>query len=329
MNPKSLTEIDSALAETVDRKMAAIEARLVDVVGSNHPPVAAASNYLLMAGGKRFRPTLTVLASQFGDPNAPGITTAAVVIELTHLATLYHDDVIDDAIVRRGRHSANKEFGNSVAILTGDFLFARASALLAELGPEAVRFQAKTFERMVTGQIMEISGAPDDADQVSHYLEVLADKTGSLIAAATHFGATLAGAPPHVAESLTSFGERFGVAFQLSDDLLDVTADENIFGKEVGKDLKASVATLPVLLALSSKDGGSSKLRELLANKDRPEKEHNETLKLLADSEFITQAREVMDNWLGQARNDLASLPDCPAKEALVALCDGVRARVN
>jgi heptaprenyl diphosphate synthase len=128
---------------------------------------------------------------------------------------------------------------------------------------------------------------------------------------------------------LTSFGERFGVAFQLSDDLLDVTADENIFGKEVGKDLKASVATLPVLLALGSQDGGSAKLRELLANKDRSEKEHNETLKLLADSEFITQAREVMDNWLGQARNDLASLPDCPAKEALVALCDGVRARVN
>ena len=329
MNPTSLAEIDSALAETVDRKMAAVEARLVDVVGSNHPPVAVASNYLLTAGGKRFRPMLTVLASQFGDPNAPGITTAAVVIELTHLATLYHDDVIDDAVVRRGQRSANKEFGNSVAILTGDFLFARASALLAELGPEAVRFQAKTFERMVTGQIMEISGAPEGSDQVSHYLEVLADKTGSLIAAATHFGATLAGAPPHVAESLTSFGERFGVAFQLSDDLLDVTADESVFGKEVGKDLKASVATLPVLLALGSKDDESARLRKLLINKERSDIEHSETLKLLANSEFISQAREVMDNWLGQARNDLASLPDCPAKEALVALCDGVSARVN
>lgn len=329
MNPTSLSEIDSGLAEAVDRKMAAIEARLLDAVGSNHPPVAVASNYLLAAGGKRFRPMLTVLASQFGDPASPGITTAAVVIELTHLATLYHDDVIDEAHVRRGQSSANQEFGNSVAILTGDFLFARASALLAELGPDAVRFQAKTFERMVTGQIMEISGAPQGSDRVAHYLEVLADKTGSLIAAATHFGATLAGAPPHVAESLTNFGERFGVAFQLSDDLLDVTADESVFGKEVGKDLKASVATLPVLLASSSEDERSARLRALLAKTDRSAVEHGEALRLLQESEFIAQAREVMDNWLGQARNDLASLPDCPAKEALVALCDGVSARVS
>ena len=329
MNPTRLSDIDSSLAEAVERKMVAIEARLLDTVGSTNSAVAPASNYLLAAGGKRFRPMLTILASQFGDPSAPGIGTAAVVIELTHLATLYHDDVIDEAAIRRAQLSANKQFGNSVAILTGDFLFARASSLLAELGPEAVRFQAKTFERMVTGQIMEISGAPEGADQVAHYLEVLGNKTGSLIAAATHFGATLAGAPPHVAESLTNFGERFGVAFQLSDDLLDLTAEEAVFGKEVGKDLKSSVATLPVLLALASREDEFCSLRALLAETNRTQSEHVEVLELLTGSPFVHQAREVMDNWLGQARNDLASLPDCSAKVTLIALCDGVSDRVS
>lgn len=334
MKPPSLAQFDPVLAESVDKKMAAIEARLADSVGSNHAAVAAVANHLLAAGGKRFRPLLTVLASQFGDPNAPGITSAAVVIELTHMATLYHDDVMDEAEMRRGQPSVNAKWGNNVAILTGDFLFARASSILAELGPEAVRYQARTFERMVTGQIMEISGPSAETDPVSHYLEVLADKTGSLIAAATHFGATLAGAPPNQAESLTSFGERIGVAFQLSDDLLDLTAEESDFGKEIGKDLKAGVPTLPVLLARAatesdSESPASPRLAQLLRIENRTQDEHQELLQMLQDSAFVAQAQDVMENWLKAARQDLAVLPDVPAKAALMAICDGVSSRVS
>ncbi len=329
MKPQNLADVDSALAEAVEKKMAAIEARLIDAVSSKHQPVSEISSHLLTAGGKRFRPLLTVLASHFGDPNSPGITSAAVVVELTHMATLYHDDVMDEAVMRRGQESANSKWGNNVAILSGDFLFARASAILADLGPDAVRYQAKTFERMVTGQIMEIAGPAVGADPVSHYLEVLADKTGSLIAAATHFGATLGGAPPHIAESLTNFGERIGVAFQLSDDLLDLTADETNLGKEVGTDLKAGVPTLPILLAQASTDPADGELRELLANADRDEAQHQQALELLQNSIYLSQAGEIMNNWLEQAQSDLALLPDGAPKEALVAICDGVGTRLS
>ena len=329
MKPLSLVDVDVELALSVDKKMAAIEARLVDSVSSNYPPVSAISSHLLEAGGKRFRPLLTVLASHFGDPNAPGITSAAVVVELTHMATLYHDGVMDEADVRRGKESANAKWGNNAAILSGDFLFARASGILAELGPDAVRYQAKTFERMVTGQIMEISGPDADADPVSHYLEVLANKTGSLIAAATHFGATFGGAPPHVTESLTSFGERIGVAFQLSDDLLDLTADAGKWGKEIGKDLRAGVLTLPVLLALASQSPDDSLLCELLAKPDKAEDEHQQLLRMMQESSFVAQAGQVMNNWLEQARGDLSVLPDGAPKEALFAICDGVGTRLR
>jgi heptaprenyl diphosphate synthase len=329
MKPQSLADVDLELAAAVEKKMAAIEARLIDSVSSKHVPVAEIASHLLLAGGKRFRPLLTVLASHFGDPNSPGITSAAVVVELTHMATLYHDDVMDEAPVRRGKESANSKWGNNVAILSGDFLFARASAILADLGPEAVRYQAKTFERMVTGQIMEISGPDADTDPVSHYLEVLADKTGSLIAAATHFGATLAGAPPHIAESLTSFGERIGVAFQLSDDLLDLTANESDLGKEIGIDLRAGVPTLPVLLAQASVEPGDEKLRQLLALTNRDEGQHLELLNLLQSSPYIEQSRHIMENWLDRAQADLALLPDGAPKEALVAISNGVGTRLS
>ena len=173
------------------RRLDAVEQLLADAVKSDDPFVAEAARHLVEAGGKRFRPLLVLLAAQFGDPAAPGVVPAAVVVELTHLATLYHDDVMDEAPLRRGAPSANARWDNTVAILTGDFLFARASDLLADLGPEAVRIQARTFERLVTGQIRETVGPADGQDPLDHYLSVLADKTGSLIATSGRFGAML------------------------------------------------------------------------------------------------------------------------------------------
>lgn len=188
-----------------------------------------------------------MLAAQFGDPDAPGVVPSAVVVELTHLATLYHDDVMDEADVRRGVDSANTRWGNSVAVLTGDFLFARASHILADLGPEAVRIQAEAFERLVTGQILETAGPRDGRDPVDHYMDVLGGKTGSLVAVSGRFGALMAGADESVVDILTQYGERLGIAFQLADDVLDIASDSHESGKTPGTDLREGIPTLPVL----------------------------------------------------------------------------------
>ena len=227
-------QLEARVSQSLDR----VEAQLMTAVQSQYPFVTETSRHLVVAGGKRFRPILTLLASEFGNPEAEGVVPAAVVVELTHLATLYHDDVMDEATMRRGAQSANSRWDNTVAILTGDFLFARASQILADLGPEAVRIQAETFERLCIGQINETVGPLDGQDPVKHHLSVLADKTGSLIATSGRFGALLAGADLDTVNTLTAFGERIGVAFQLADDIVDITSDSDQSGKTPGTDLR-------------------------------------------------------------------------------------------
>ena len=253
---------DAVLEGEIRDGLRLVEDLLRESVKSDYPFVTETARHLVDAGGKRFRPLLVLLAARFGDSSAPGILPAAAVVELTHLATLYHDDVMDEALQRRGVPSANARWDNTVAILTGDFLFARASDVLADLGPEAVRIQARTFERLVVGQIRETVGPAEGADPVEHYLSVVADKTGSLIATSGRFGAMLSGADPDVVETLTHYGERIGVAFQLSDDLLDVSSEAAESGKTPGTDLREGVATLPVLHVRRSEDPADLRLRQ-------------------------------------------------------------------
>src|SRR5262245_33153571 len=189
------------------------------MVNSADPVLAETARHLVDAGGKRFRPMLTALVAQFGDADAHEVVLAGTVVELTHLATLYHDDVMDEAPVRRGAVSANARWGNSIAILTGDFLFSRAADLAADLGPASVRIQAQTFSRLVHGQIAETVG-PRGSDPVAHYLKVIADKTGSLIGTSARFGALFSGLDGQLVDAASAYGETVGVAFQLSDDLL-------------------------------------------------------------------------------------------------------------
>lgn len=231
VGPFGLHVRDQSLEADVQLGLAAVETGLLEATKSDVPFITEAAQHLVRAGGKRFRPLLVMLASQFGDPDAPGVVPSAVVVELTHLATLYHDDVMDEADVRRGVPSANTRWGNSVAVLTGDFLFARASHILADLGPEAVRIQAEAFERLVTGQILETAGPRDGRDPVDHYLDVLSGKTGSLVAVSGRFGAMMSGADERTVDVLTQYGERLGIAFQLADDVLDITSDSHESGK--------------------------------------------------------------------------------------------------
>ncbi len=272
---------------------------------------------------------LVLLASQFGNTAAPGVIPAAAVVELTHLATLYHDDVMDEAVMRRGEVSANSRWDNTVAILTGDFLFARASDLLADLGPEAVRIQARTFARLVEGQIQETAGPGEGADALGHYLDVVAGKTGSLIAASGHLGALLAGADPLVVKTLTSACEKIGIAFQLSDDILDVTSESEESGKTPGTDLREGVHTLPMLYVLRSTDSGDARLRELLGSAITDDALHAEALALLRAHPAMDHARAGMRRWVDEAREELETLPDVPARAAFIALCDYVLTRTS
>jgi heptaprenyl diphosphate synthase len=272
---------------------------------------------------------LALLAAQLGDPEAPEVIRAAVVCELTHLATLYHDDVMDEAVVRRGAPSANSRWTNSIAILTGDLLFARASDLLADLGPDAVRIQAQTFERLVTGQIKETVGAQPGEDPIAHYLDVLADKTGSLVATAARFGSSFAGVDDALVAALTAFGEEVGVAFQISDDLLDIVSQGGASGKLPGTDLREGVATLQALFALAGDDPDEARLREHVAAPISDDADHAEALDLLRSSRSLARANEVLAQYADRARERLDGVPAGDVRDALSALCDYVVTRTS
>lgn len=318
---------NSDLQTSLEVGLGSVERALLQAVKSDDSFVDEASKHLMESGGKRFRPMLVLLAAQFGDPGTDGVVPAAVVVELTHLATLYHDDVMDEAPRRRGAQSANMRWDNTVAILTGDYLFARASDILADLGPEAVRLQAQTFERLCVGQIRESVGPKDGQAPVAHHLEVLADKTGSLIATSAQFGAMQAGATDEETATLARFGERIGVAFQLVDDLVDITSDSTASGKTPGTDLREGVPTLPGLIVLEGLDPSDDRLRDLLSRPLPDDDEHGEALDLLRANAALNVARAEAIRWASEARECLKSLPDSDATVALNQLCDYVVSR--
>ena len=320
---------DPALTAAVRAGMEEVEARLRDVVVSAHPMLTQTASHLAAAGGKRFRPLLALLAAHLGNPGAPEVVDAAVVVELTHLASLYHDDVMDEADVRRGAASANARWTNTVAILTGDYLFARASDLTAGLGTEATRIQSRTFARLVEGQIAETAGPAEGEDAVEHHLHVLAGKTGALIATSARLGALMAGAPAQDVETVTRFGEVIGLAFQLSDDLIDVLSETGESGKTPGTDLREGIRTLPVLLVLAGQDEQGARLRELLRGDLTDDALLAEALQLLRAHPAMDQARERLAGCVAEARSIVADLPEGPAREALASLTDFVLARTG
>jgi geranylgeranyl pyrophosphate synthase len=322
-----LPSVDPALETRVRACLDEVEDELALSVVSDVEFLNEAARHLLDAGGKRFRPLLVVLAAEFGDPARETVVPAALVVELTHLATLYHDDVMDEASLRRGALSANARWDNSVAILTGDFLFARAAEIVASLGPEAVLIQAQTFARLVQGQIRETVGPDRGEDPLNHYLSVVADKTGSLIATSARLGALMAGVPPDLVETLTQFGEQIGTAFQLSDDIIDVASESAELGKTPGTDLREGVPTLPTLIAQRSHHPTDSRLLELLSGPISDEAKHAEALRLLRNNPAMAKARDEVQYRSEAARRLLDSVPDIPARQALVGLCDLVTNR--
>ena len=324
----ALPVVDEGLARRLGERMAVVERELAGHVRSRAEFVTQAASHLMEAGGKRFRPLLVLLAAQTGThPDSDAVVTAACVVELTHLASLYHDDVMDEAALRRGADSANARWDNHVAILTGDFLFSKSSELTADLGADAVRIQAETFTRLVEGQILETVEPAEDADRLAHYLDVVAGKTGSLIATSARYGARFGGATREVEEALTAYGEIVGSAFQLSDDILDIASDSDESGKTPGTDLREGVLTLPVLLALASTDPDDAPLRELLTGDLTDDEKHAEALDLLRKHPAMDEARAYVMARAREAKDLLSALDEGPVRTALESFADVVATR--
>jgi heptaprenyl diphosphate synthase len=322
-----IPDIDPALEKELLASMAEVEVFLRNSIEGKYPLVIETSRHLVDAGGKRLRPLLTLIASHFGNPKAKGIIEAAVVCELTHLGTLYHDDVMDEAPLRRGVESANNRWNNTVAILTGDYLFAKTSQLLADLGPEAVRLQALTFERLVIGQITETQGSSTGKTALEHYLGVVSDKTASLISASARYGAMISGADEKIMEALTKFGEEIGTVFQLADDIIDIASDSKESGKTPGTDLREGVPTLVTLYILESTDPADAELKKLLSAPITDEAVVAETILKLRSHSALAKSRELVSGYGRSAQKHLEILPEGPAKAALVGLSQAVISR--
>ncbi len=320
------TTVTDAVAQGLDE----VELRLREAVAHSDELADTVSRHLVEAGGKRVRPMLALLAAHLGDPTRPEVLDAAVVVELTHLATLYHDDVMDSAPTRRGAPSVHALWGNSVAILTGDLLFARASRVVAGLGPQAVRIQAATFERLCLGQLHETVGPRPGEDPVEHYIGVLADKTGSLIATSGRFGAMFAGCSREVTDVLVDYGEKVGVAFQLADDVIDLSSDPAVTGKTPGTDLREGVPTLPVLLArraAAEGDADAVKVVEVVDGDLSDDAALADAVRLLREHPVTGVAREHARRWADEAVAALEPLPDGEVRTALADFAGEVAAR--
>lgn len=321
----------SALLPDNDEFVARIQARLEvvenslrEVVKHHDNFVGEALSHLALAGGKRLRPVLTLITSELGpDSQSQDVIDAALAVELTHLASLYHDDVMDEAPLRRGVPTAQKVFGNTAAIMAGDVLFARASAIVSKLGPAAVLLHAKAFERLCVGELNEIAGVPAGVDPVAHYIQVLSDKTGSLIAASAEHGVMAAGGKPEYAQAVAAYGEKIGVAFQLADDVIDLVSDPEVTGKRPGTDLLENVDTMPtLLLRQAAKDGTIDDLgAEILAALDSGELTEGPSLEAtvakIRNHEVVAQTRELAEQWTNESLSELEVLPDGEVRDAL------------
>lgn len=326
---------DKRRAEKVEAELALIQKGLAEHLEFASPIADAAARYLLQAGGKRIRPVLTLLAADYGTgPNAL-VRQAAMAIELTHLASLYHDDVMDDARVRRGVDSAQVVWSNSVAILAGDLLFARASTLVSGMSEDAILLQAKTFERLCLGQLHETVGPAEGEDPIEHYLQVLADKTGALISTAARFGAQFGNAPAECLDAVTEYGERIGIAFQLIDDVIDLSPKAEATGKKAGTDLRAGVVTLPMLLLKQRAETNASDAA-LLARIEAgvaaaADGTHVEDLELaiaeLRENDVTAETERQARQWAESAVRALDGLPNPSVTSALARLAEAVVSR--
>jgi len=317
---------DSVLESDIRARLAEVEKALAEAVRMEPGMLEETSKYLLNAGGKRFRPMLVLVCGHFGNPEDPRLITASVALELTHLASLYHDDVIDEGDSRRGIPSANARWDNTVAILTGDFLFARASEIMSELGNEPTRLLAKTIATLCDGQIREVSLAGRTDQTIDFYMGTIKRKTSALIATAARIGGLMSDAPAEYLDTLEGFGDEVGTAFQLSDDIMDLTVSSEVLGKEPGVDMKEGVYTLPVLDALTIGED-ADELSKLLSAGPPEGDRLARALEIVRNEGSLSRSRKVVAGSVDHAVELLGQLPQGPAASALVQLSEFLATR--
>jgi heptaprenyl diphosphate synthase len=318
---------DPALERDLVARLDDVEQALDKAVRSDSSDLLSeTSRYLLAAGGKRIRPLMVLLGGHFGDPADARLIPGAVAIELTHLATLYHDDVIDEADARRGTPSVNARWGNTVAILSGDYLFARASEISAELGTDVSRLLARTIAVLCDGQIREVEIAGNvDVDEAA-YMEIIRRKTAFLMATSCRLGGMLSDAPAEVVEGLDAYGAALGMGFQLSDDIMDVTSTRAELRKEPGVDLKEGVYTLPVQHALRAgarRDELAALLGEGPPDGDRLAR----ALEIVRSDGSLGYARDAVVQEVRRAKQIAGNMPAGPTRDALLSLADFIALR--
>ena len=287
-----------------------LENRLLEVSSSSNGYLTSISQYLIKAGGKRFRPIITSLAGKFGEEkeNIDKIIDAGVCVELIHIGSLYHDDVMDNATTRRGVESSNSKWNSTFSILAGDYLLAKSSELAAEnLGLESVKLLASTYAELVEGQTKELNLAFNLEQKIDDYLSVIEGKTASLIRTSARLGSLASSADTDVIEALSLWGWNCGIIFQISDDILDLTSDSETLGKPAGNDILEGTYTLPVLIALS-KD--QSKYQQILTEVKEKKIDIENVLSEFTTKEIIDDSKEVINKYSKQSIESIYSLKD-------------------
>ena len=315
---KNFSLSQKKLGQQIEAGLKTVEERLATQLHFTDALAETSTRYLMEAGGKRVRPALVLLIAQLGEGITDDVITAAQVVELTHLATLYHDDVMDEADLRRGVKAVHRVWGNSVAILAGDLLFARASSMLTSLGLRALEIQTATFERLCLGQLNETVGPQAGADPIEHYLRVLADKTGSLLGAAAQMGLIFSNGPIEYEQALVTYGENVGIAFQLADDVIDLSPASEKTGKLAGTDLRSGVDTLPMLKlrALAEQDADAATLLQALEHPEETEA-FEQAIARLREHQVTRETLDEARRFANQAREAISVLPQGSVREAL------------
>ena len=301
--------------------LARTEQKLRDSVAAEDPYLTEIAGHLISAGGKRLRPVLAMAAAAAGGAAVTDdVVTGGVSVELVHIGSLYHDDVMDDAETRRGVPSVNAKWGNLVAILSGDFLLARASELAASLGTEVAALLAATIGRLCEGQVGELKTAFSAERSEAAYYGSINGKTASLLATAARVGGIVSGLPRNQVDALTTYGDNFGMAFQLIDDILDLVATDEELGKPSGNDLVEGIYTLPVLRALDDKEIGAE-LRPLLGSMlDAPTRDKARSLVRASDG--IDYTIDMARDFLARGTDAMGALPANPARDGLCKIGD-------
>ncbi|MEA1903656.1 MAG: polyprenyl synthetase family protein [Actinomycetota bacterium] len=301
-------------------QLSRVEERLLEASTTDDPYLTKIAQHLLLAGGKRFRPLLALLSAEFGPANDHRPAEAGVAVELIHVGSLYHDDVIDESDTRRGAASVNANWSNTVAILAGDFLMARASEVAAtKLSQESVALLASTYADLVEGQTRELQLEGDLSHSIEEYEQVIGGKTASLMRTSARLGAMAADAERPAVDALSTWAWEVGMVFQIADDALDLVADEATIGKPAGSDIREGTFTAPVLLAAQGPDG--ERIKEILIS-DGPlaDESVEEVIDLVRDGGFVDQALTAATARLAVADAALASLPDSEARRILEKL---------